>query len=158
MKKIVKEIPARTLVTYQCEVCKTKYRSKQKAKECEERILEREMFKIGDNVYPIEKRECDGHPYRPRTKIIEISAPKVPDYEYEVKWLGSKRLDWHVREYIVEFCCPHCKEKYSALYYAPELRRTERECLFAIEVSKTINRTQQKRFKKALASIFREKK
>ncbi len=154
MKKIVKEIPARTSVTYQCEICKTKYRSEKKAKECENRVLEEEIFKIGDEVYPIEKRECDGHTYRPKAKIIEISAPKLPDEEYERKWLGSKRLNWHVREYIVEFRRPHDKEKHSALYYAPELQRTEKECLEAIEKSKTEYRKSEKEFKKALGEIF----
>lgn len=154
MKKIVKEIPARISTTYQCETCGTKYGSEKKAKECEARVLEEEIFKIGDTVYPIGKRECDGHLYRPKAKIIEISALKLPDEEYEIKWLGSKRLNWHVREYVVDFRRPYDKEKHSALYYAPELRRTEKECLEAIEKSKAEHRKREKEFGKTLGEIF----
>lgn len=123
MKKIVKEIPTRTSVSYQCEICKKKYRSEKKAKECEERILEKKIFQIGDEVFNFEPRECyiGAKPYRVKMTIVKILGPKLPDYEYEVKWLGSKRLDMHIFEYEVQYICPRCGCKKDARYYAPEI-------------------------------------
>ncbi len=129
MKKIVKKIPARTSVTYQCETCKTKYRTAEKAKECENRILEEKIFKIGDEIIIIPARACSNGRFNwksfwPKATVVKILGPMLPDYEYEVKWLDSRGLNSHVYQYEVEYAC-FCRreDKRGDLLYAPEMFR-----------------------------------
>lgn len=124
MKKIVKQIPAKTVVHYQCEVCGNKYNNADKAKECEQRVAEEKKFSVGQEVRALEPRGCfriEKPLYRVQGKVVDISDPLCPDFEYEVKWLGGRRINWHVFQYTVEYACPHCQEVRSEIYYAPEL-------------------------------------
>ncbi len=128
MKKIVKEISARTSVVYQCEICKTKYRSEKKAKECESRVLEEKLFKVGDEIIIIPALVCsdgrfNGKSFWPKATVVKILGPKLPDYEYEVKWLGSRGLNSHVYQYEVEYACFCGNKPRSDLLYAPEMHR-----------------------------------
>jgi len=120
MKKI-----ERTVVHFQCSVCKTKYISKAQAEKCEKRPNEQSAFKEGDKITAFELRYCQtGRKYRMKGVIRKMSL-RVPDAEYEMKWLGGKRerLSSHVWEYLVEYRCPGCKEIQTHPYYAPELKR-----------------------------------
>jgi len=123
MKKIVKKIPARVSIAYQCEVCGTKYRNEKKAKECEERILEAQRFRAGDRVFNLEPRCCyiGSKYFRVKMTVVKILGPMLPDYEYMVKWLGSYGLNNHIFQYEVEYTCLTCGKKHSHLYYTPEI-------------------------------------
>lgn len=134
MKKIVKKIPARIVISYQCEVCGTKYRTITAAQNCEARTLEKKEFKAGDLVYPVGKRHCKVY-YRPKGKIVKILGPTLPVYEYEVNWLGGKseRLKSHILQYEVRYTCPCHNRKMTHLYFAPEIKRTEKECVEVIK-------------------------
>ncbi len=125
MKKIVKEIPARTSVTYQCEICKTKYRSEKKAKECEARTLEEKLFKVGDKVFNLEPRCCyiGSKYFRAKMTVVKILGPMLIDYEYSVKWLSSYGLDSHIFQYEVKYTCPTCNKQRGHLYHAPKICR-----------------------------------
>ncbi len=157
MKKIVKEIPARTSVTFQCEICKTKYRSEKKAEECEERVLEEKLFKVGDKVIIIPARVCDkvgskssfGKSFWPKATVVKILGPTLPDYEYEVKWLGSRGLNSHVYQYEVEYSCL-CGRKRGDLVYTPEI------CQFQGKIPKSLKEAREmfKKNKKSLGEIF----
>ena len=120
MKRIVKKV-----VSYQCSICKTEYPAIREAKKCEGRFAERKIFRAGDKVKNIEPRACNKNhkQYCFKGTVIKIHGPKPADYEYEAKWLGGKRTNWHVFHYEVKFTCPMCKEERSELYYAPELLR-----------------------------------
>lgn len=113
-----------------CSVCRTEYPNKKTAARCEKRIREKKVFLIGDKVRNIEPRTCGlmGKVYVFSGRIVKILGLKPSDYEYEVKWLGGKaeRVNGHVFEYEVAFNCPHCKEKRSEYYYAPELKLIRR--------------------------------
>lgn len=119
MKRIVKKT-----VSYECNICKTTYKNPVEAKKCETRIIEEKKFEIGDSVKNIEPRSCGIYhkPYHFQGKIVKIHGPIASDYEYEVKWLGGKRVHWHVFQYEVKFNCPHCNEKRNEFYYTPELK------------------------------------
>ncbi len=160
MKKIVKKIPARVSTTYQCEICKTKYRSEKKAKECEERILEKRIFKVGDTAYSLVKRECvaSRRPYRPKGKIIKIEGPMISDNEYGI--YNEKSGRFHIFKYEVEFVCPRCNKKHNSLYCVPELRKTEEERQEAIKKSRAEWRKHQKQMEKLakeIKNIYRKK-
>ncbi len=134
MKKIVKQIPARISTTYRCEVCKTKYGTAKKAKECENRILEAQRFRVGDRVFNLEARCCNiGSKYfRVKMTVVKILGPMLPDYEYMVKWLGSYGLNGHIFQYEVEYTCPNCRKKHGHLYYTPEI------CKLRGEIPRTV--------------------
>lgn len=124
-----RENPMRTIrrqvVSYQCGTCKTKYSSKRAAQRCERRELEEKHFKVGDRVKALEVRTCAlGRNYTARGVITEVVGPCPSDEEYELKWLGGKRLNYHVWEYTLAVRCPHCKRTQKVRYYAPELKRT----------------------------------
>ncbi len=115
-------------ILYICPVCKVKYFNKKEAVLCEKRILEKKKFLVGDRVSNIEPRYCqtEDKDYVFSGKIVRILGPQPSDFDYEMRWLGSKRLNYHVFEYEVVFRCPHCKDKIVAHYYAPELKPTDR--------------------------------
>lgn len=48
MKQLVRRVPAHTVRSFQCEVCGTKYSTKNQALTCEARIKEEQVFKEGD--------------------------------------------------------------------------------------------------------------
>ncbi len=122
MKKIVVE--TKRTVQYQCEVCKTLYKTPAQAKKCEARPVEKKKFRVGQLVRALEVRVCHNRgEYFAIGKVIKIRRPELPDYEYECKWLGGEktRLNSHVRLYEIEFICPRCGKIKDAIYYAPEL-------------------------------------
>jgi hypothetical protein len=124
MRKIVKKV-----VLYRCSVCSTDYTNKRDAEKCELRTLEKKTLSIGDRVTNIEPRSCSmGHykPYVFKGRIVKIVGPMASDYEYEVKWLGGKRINSHVFHFQVKFKCPHCKETREERYFAPELKKLSR--------------------------------
>ena len=126
MRKIVRRVPARTSVVFECGVCKTRHRSKKAAQECEARPTEAQEFKTGDVVRALEKRRCGdfGQEYAVlRAVIVEVLGPAPADYEYEVKWLGGWRATWHTFLYTVEFTCPRCGDRITHQYRTPEIRR-----------------------------------
>ena len=120
MKKIIQKS-----VLYQCSKCKTRYISAGRALQCEDKILEKKAFRVGNIVCNLEPRTCNmDKSYTFCGKVVRVLGPKPSDHEYEVKWLRGKpeRTNGHVFEYEVEFTCPHCKEIKRARYYAPELK------------------------------------
>lgn len=130
MRTIRRKVPARVSVTYQCITCKTTYRSKHKAQECEKRVLEIKRFVVGETVRNIELRTCcsnlivKNRNYHFEGTVINIVGPMPSDYEYECKWLGGKpdRINGHVYQYEVKYVCPVCNQLKTALYHALELK------------------------------------
>lgn len=121
MCKIVK-----VLISWECGVCKEKYPSARAASECEKRKLEKKYFYVGKRVRCLARRFCQttGKGYYLVGKVTAIKGPKPSDFDYEVRCIGrglKERLNAHVFSYIVDFTCPHCKEKQQHLYYTPEL-------------------------------------
>lgn len=129
MRIIKVRIPAKTVRSYQCETCKTRYSSKTKARECEKRVLEIRRSAVGDRVSNIEPRTCGtvgkgNINYHFDGIIIKVVGPNPADYEYEVRWLGAQddRVNGHIYQYEVRYVCPVCNKLRTALYYAPELK------------------------------------
>ena len=122
MREVVK-----TIMLYECEICLTKYEKKEDAIRCEGCGVEEEILQVGDRVTNVGLRTCSfqgrEENYIFKGKVVEVKGPNPPDKEYEYKWLGGKkeRLNSHVFSYIVEYICPICRKKKSAMYYTPEL-------------------------------------
>ncbi len=122
MRKIVRKV-----VTFQCELCKTEYKTRTGAMRCESQPLELEekKFKTGDRVRGREQHTCDHHRkeknFLPNGRIIEINGPVPMDEEYSNKWLGGELLHCHVYEYLVEYKCP-CGKVRQHQFYSPELK------------------------------------
>lgn len=114
------------MFSHECSKCGTDYDRKSDAKNCERRTMEEKIFPIGARVKAKEPRICHlrDEIYYAKGRVAHIRGPEPSDYEYEVKWLGgdSKRLTMHVFQYQMNYSCPCCKKKKSALYYAPELK------------------------------------
>ncbi len=118
MRKIV-----RRMTLYRCAVCKTDYRSKAMAKECESYPVECRKFRRGTRVRALESRRCVcSRKYIADGIVLEVLGPTRADEEYSKKWLNSEGSDAHVFVYIVEFVTPCCKRKNSAVYYGAELK------------------------------------
>ncbi len=124
MKKIVK-----ATILWQCEICKTEYTKKSDAEKCEAKPIEKKKFKLGDLVRVKEKRTCfkSEKPYICEGVIVKIIGPEPPDFEYEVKWLGSQseRLNSHVFWYEIGYICPRCNKPKRVRYYAPEIEKVK---------------------------------
>ncbi len=126
MKKVVRQVPAHTARSFQCEVCGHRYHTQNQALRCEVRIKEKKVFNKGDLVKGIERHVCDhwsGDKYfQPIGKITKILGPMRPDYEYETKWLGGKpeRINGHIYLYEVTYLC-WCGKTRSYLYRTPEI-------------------------------------
>lgn len=126
MKVTRRRIPARTVISYQCETCGTKYRTAEQALKCEARIKEKQVFKRGDFFRAYERHVCNhkgrDKEFLPGGMVIKVLGPMLPDYEYEVKWLGSRpeRLNGHVYQYEVEYQCS-CGRPRFTLYWTPEI-------------------------------------
>lgn len=131
MKKLVRRVPAHTVRSFQCEVCGTKYRTANQAKKCEARVQEEKVFGKMDVVRILECRICShmgkDRPCRSFGRIEKVIGPMLPDYEYEVKWLGGKaeRLNGHVYLYLVRYLCK-CRRVRADIFRAPELRLLKR--------------------------------
>lgn len=124
MKRIVKRIPEHTVIQYQCEKCKTKYKNRSKALKCEEMPVEVQQLKVGDRVTWLEMRRCaHGKSYRLCGWVVALKGPELPDEEYNNKWLGGKLNGTHVYMYEVVWVCPHCKTHCSGKFYLPELKK-----------------------------------
>jgi len=123
MKTIISHVPAKTTTSYQCAKCKTKYRSKARALQCELLITEEKAFKVGDRVRWCEELHCSAvnKNYWMDGKVQKILGPALPDFEYNAKWLGGKLFDKHIFMYEVSWKCPHCKLSCSGRYYSLEL-------------------------------------
>lgn len=119
-KKITK------VASYECSICGTDYDRKSDTKNCERRTMEEKIFPIGARVRAKVPKRCRlrDEIYYAEGRIACLRGPKPSDYEYEVKWLGGnpKRLVMHVFQHQINYICPCCKKKKSALYYAPELK------------------------------------
>lgn len=128
MKRIEVHVPKHTVVRFRCDVCGQKYKTESAAKECESRALETIRFKVGDRVMAPEKRECSsGQPYDMQGKVVGVIGPRTTDLE-EIKWVRTEEYGWsgkHVFQYEVEYTCPVCHEKKTALYFTPELKKSD---------------------------------
>jgi len=129
MKKIITVVPRRVIHSYQCETCGTKYSKKEQAQKCEARIKEKKFFKKGDLVKGSAEYHACNHTgtdlsFLPKGKVIRVIGPILPDYEYEVKWLGAKaeRLNGHIYLYEVEFPCKCRRVTRYYLFRSPELK------------------------------------
>ncbi len=123
MRKIVKKIPARTVIKYQCKVCGMKYKTSAAAKKCEARILENKKAKIGDRVHVYQTRECHVLYQVPDTaKVVKIIGPMLPWEDYEIRHLHGRpeRLNSHIFQYEIEYISPCCKEVHRIPCFAPE--------------------------------------
>ncbi len=132
MKQLVRRVPAHTVRSFQCEVCGAKYSTKNQALTCEARIKEEQVFKEGDLVSGYEPHVCN-HGKEDRSfltvgKVTKVIGPTLPDYEYEVKWLGDRpeRLNGHVYLYEVSYECL-CGKIREHLYRAPEILLLKRK-------------------------------
>lgn len=126
MRTITRRIPAVTIKLYQCEICKTKYRSKAKALKCNSLGIENNpSLKLGDRVMWREQRFCQNRQkhYWMSGKIVRILGLTLADEEYNAKWLGGSLSNLHVRMYQVRWTCPHCNEKREGRFYSPELKK-----------------------------------
>ncbi len=124
MKKIVRVIPERRVVRYQCEHCKRKYKTGKQALTCEAKLVEQQQFDIGDRVTWTEQRKCIlGRKYSLNGKVAVVTGPKLPDEEYNNKWLQGKLSKKHVFEYVVDWVCPHCHFHESGKFYGVELKK-----------------------------------
>lgn len=122
MKKIVKIIPERTTVMYQCKKCGTKYRSSKRAQKCKSMPVEKKLFCVGASVSWRELRTCVfGNNYRLRGKVVKILGPKLLDEDYNIRWLQSKLIGLHVFQYEVDWKCPFCRENQAGVFYGMEL-------------------------------------
>lgn len=131
MKTIRREIPARTEVGYQCEICKTEYRTVAEAIHCEKRKLEKKIFKVGQEVSTMELRRCQlaSRPYIARGAVKMVLGPVLPDRDYEIRHLGGdpQRMNSHAWHYIVRWKCPHCEKTKQHVFYTPELKVVEKK-------------------------------
>lgn len=131
MKTIRREIPARTEVGYQCEICGTEYRTADEAVRCEKRNLEEKSFKVGQKVSARELRRCQlaSRPYKACGVVKMVLGPILPDRDYEIRHLGGapQRMNSHVWHYIVWWKCPHCEKIKQHVFYAPELKAVEKK-------------------------------
>lgn len=106
MKKIV--TVAKRIIRYQCEVCKTPYKTPAQAKRCEARPVEEKKFRVGQTVCSVQPRYCTNRkPYDAKGEVVKIWRPQSPE---------------HARQYEISFICPHCGKRKGALYYAHELK------------------------------------
>ena len=120
MKKIVKKIPAHTVVSYQCSVCKYVYDTEIEAKECEESLVEKKRFKRGDKVSG--RRACafSSDQFRMRKYVGVITKVKlVSPSELHERQIGGSE---HVYECYVTYTCSFCKKKSYVLTYACALK------------------------------------
>jgi hypothetical protein len=127
MKKIVRHVPARTTVSYQCEVCESRYRSKAQAKKCEARIFEKQMFRRGDHVICRVTNICDcgrggKRGFLPKGTVAQVIGPQRADEEYAIKWL-HRTPNMHVYQYVLASMCPFCERERECVCYAPELKK-----------------------------------
>lgn len=126
MKQIVRRVLAHTTRSFQCEVCGTKYSTKKQALKCENRTKENKIFKKGDVVRGLEYYLCDHgkkeSKFLPEGRVAVVIGPTLPEYEYEIKWLGGKaeRINGHIYLYDVTFKCL-CGKVRSDLFRTPEL-------------------------------------
>ncbi len=130
MKVIRRRVPAKTVVSYQCEVCGTKYSNRSQAEKCERRTLEDRLvrFKKGNRIEVKVIHSCNHvgtgpqKLFSPVGIVIKVIGPVLSDLEYEVKWLGGKpdRVNGHVFQYLVRFQCV-CGKTREGLFYLPEL-------------------------------------
>ena len=126
MKKIVRRVAAHTVRSFQCEICGHGYPTKSQALKCEARVKERRKFRKGDLVKGHELYVCvDGkkkNKFLPEGRITIVIGPTLPEYEYEVKWLGARpeRLNGHIYLYEVTFECL-CGRTRSNVFRTPEL-------------------------------------
>jgi hypothetical protein len=113
-------------VLFKCEICNSPYLTEDEASKCEGRIIEKKTLSVGDKVQSVEPRKCDikNKRYFFVGEIIKIIGPFPSDYEYEMKWLGSRcdKINGHVFTYRVEFRCPYCGLLRTHDYYDPELK------------------------------------
>lgn len=125
MKKIVKVIPERTVVMYQCGKCKTKYRSFKRAQKCNLMPVEKKIFCVGDSVSCRRLNMCSrdmfGKSYRLKGMIVKILGPGLPDEDYNIRLLQGKLRGLHVFQYEVDWKCKLCNEPQLGLFYGMEL-------------------------------------
>ena len=115
----------KTVTTYHCGKCDTGYQTAKEALACEKMPKEVIAFKRGTRVRAKEKRQCPaGKSYVMHGVVTRVLKAKPADEDYENRHLGGRanRIGCHVREYVVTFTCPCCKEVNGAYYYAPELK------------------------------------
>lgn len=133
MKVIVRRVPARTVRSYQCEVCGTKHAHESQAKNCEARSNNDIRFyklRVGDTVEIKLPHFCDhgklSKSFTPSGCIIKRIGPVVSDADYERRWgEDPDRVHGHVFQYEVTFkCC--CGKGRSGLFYNPELSLIKR--------------------------------
>ena len=127
MKTIREILPRRVRLTYVCKRCKTRYRNKKRALECDAKPIEEKLFHIGDLVKWREQYHCDRYNknYFPKGRVARILGPMLPDEEYNIKWLQSRLSGKHVFQYEVKWICPYCNDPKSNLFYSPELKKTK---------------------------------
>ena len=121
MRVIRRKISAHTVVSYQCEICGTKYRTHKKTEQCESRKLEKKKFRVGE---PVEKtayqHSCHNKVYFVKGVVSAIEGPVNPIIDHWNSYLWPNG-DPHVYQYEVEFVCPICKQTKKTLCYAGEL-------------------------------------
>ena len=126
MKEIFTIHPRRQKVLYQCEHCKTNYKRRQRAMDCEAEPVEDIVFKVGDRVTWTEKRGCThayGQDYCIDGLVVAVCGLQLPDEEYNNKWFGGRLAGKHVHMYQVNWECPYCLLKYSRRFYSLELKK-----------------------------------
>lgn len=127
MRMITEHIPAKTTTAYQCAKCKTKYRSKIKALECEELPVENKYFEIGEKIILIGwwscmKRLKNSKKHEIRSFIEKINGPFI--FDSEIRRLAFGKLDGkHMFEYDVWWYCKNCRCRHYYCAYSFELKK-----------------------------------
>jgi Zn finger protein HypA/HybF involved in hydrogenase expression len=121
------------IIRYQCKKCKSKYRTKKEAEDCERMAVEKQVFKVGDKVTAtMEQFKCAwcAKVFFPTGKITKAFVAKNKDYteEYVNKWLRNTLAQEllgkvHLRRYVMKYKCPKCGDAKNNLFYTAELRR-----------------------------------
>lgn len=118
----------RKTTRYQCDRCKTTYKTRAEALKCDETPVEDKAFAIGDNVVCDQKRRCStffvhNRYYSIAGKITGIQGPILPDEEYNNKWLGGVLAKKHVYLYETSWICPRCRQECHGIFYGIELKK-----------------------------------
>lgn len=89
------------------------------------RLKEKPAFRLGARVRSLSERVCGDRHYLVKDgKIIRIKGPMPYDPEWMLKGVGPiwgdhppSRVYW----YEVEYLCPWCRRKKSAMFFGPQL-------------------------------------
>ncbi len=120
-----------TKATYVCDVCHTEHDTKKQAEGCEKMPIEKQSFKVGDQVQAtLEKFPCSNcGPYTPAGKVTEtvLTGNDGLTQDYINRWLHGTEAQSllgkkHLWRYVVAYKCPTCSKVGDNMFFAVELQ------------------------------------